>query len=43
MRQQLQNELNVIINCAGNVDFKAALDIAVKINVSGPLNLLKLA
>jgi hypothetical protein len=42
-REELINNVNVIINCAGNVDFNARLDISVKINVTGPLYLLKLA
>jgi alcohol-forming fatty acyl-CoA reductase len=42
-RDELINNVNIIINCAGNVDFNARLDIAMRINVTGPLMLLKLA
>lgn len=33
----------MIINCAGEVELNTRLDKAVKVNVTGPLNLLKLA
>jgi hypothetical protein len=39
----LESQLNIIINCAGSVDFGTRLDQAVRINVTGPLLLLKLA
>ena len=42
-RELMIRELNVIINCAGSTEFGNTLDSAVKINVSGPLKLLKLA
>jgi nucleoside-diphosphate-sugar epimerase len=35
--------LNIIINCAANIELDEKLDIAVRVNVTGPLNLLKLA
>ena len=38
----LQN-LNVIINCAGTVEFDTRLDLATTINVTGPLKLMQLA
>lgn len=36
-------ELNIIVNCGGSTEFDARLDTAVKVNVTGPLQLLKLA
>jgi len=33
----------VVINCAASVDLNVKLDTAVRINVTGPLKLLKLA
>ena len=39
----LTNDVNVIINCAGNVDMDSRLDLSVKTNVKGPLMLLDLA
>lgn len=39
----LERELHVIINCAGTTEFGARLDQAMRINVTGPLELLKLA
>lgn len=38
----LQN-LNIIINSAGNIGFDTRLDIATELHVRGPLLLLKLA
>ena len=42
-RELMIRELNVIINCAGSTELDNSLDTAVKVNVSGPLKLLKLA
>lgn len=42
-RETLTKELHVIINCAGSTEFSTKLDAAVKVNVTGPLLLLKLA
>ncbi len=42
-RDLMIRELNIIINCAGSTEFGNTLDQAVKINVSGPLRLLRLA
>jgi len=42
-RQLLIKELNIIMNCAGNVDMGARLDLSLKVNVSAPLLLLNLA
>lgn len=39
----LTETMNVIINCAGEVDLNPRLDKAIKVNVTAPLNLLKLA
>ncbi len=39
----LIKDLNVIINCAGNVDMGSRLDLALNVNVTGPLMLLNLA
>lgn len=33
----------MIINCAATVDLDAKLDTAIRVNVTGPLKLLKLA
>jgi dTDP-4-dehydrorhamnose reductase len=43
MRTTLTQDLNVIINCAASLDFDAPLDTATRINVTGPLLLMKLA
>ena len=43
MREELRNDLNIIINSAGTVEFGTRLDIATEINVRGPLQLMKLA
>lgn len=37
------NDLNIIIHCAAIVNFHTHLDEALKINVTAPLLLLKLA
>ena len=42
-RELLEKELHVIINCAGTTEFNARLDQAMRINVTGALQLLKLA
>ena len=42
-RELMIRELNIIINCAGSTEFGNSIDSAVKVNVSGPLKLLKLA
>lgn len=34
--------VNILINCAANVELEAKLDMAVRVNVSGPLQLLRL-
>jgi alcohol-forming fatty acyl-CoA reductase len=39
----LYNNLNIIINSAGTVEFDTRLDIATEINVRGPLLLMELA
>ena len=36
-------ELNIVINCAACLDFEQRLDIATRINTTGPLKLLELA
>ena len=43
LRTEITQNLNIIINSAANVDLSASLDISVRLNVSGPLQLLKLA
>ena len=40
---ELKANLNIVINCAAFVDLSAKIDMAVRVNVTGPLNLLKLA
>lgn len=42
-RAELTQTLNIVINCAANIELDEKLDISVKVNVTGPLNLLKLA
>jgi len=42
-RQDLANSLNIIINCAANLDLEARFEISLRANVGGPLKLLKLA
>ena len=39
----LLNEVQVVINCAGVIDFNTRLDQALKINVRGALKLFQLA
>lgn len=39
----LVNEVNIIINSAGNVDMNCRLDLSVKTNVFGALQLMELA
>jgi len=36
-RNELTQNLNIIINCAATVDLDAKLDTAVRVNVTGPL------
>ena len=43
MREDLQGNLNFIVNCASIVEFDVSLDSQVSVNVSGPLQLMKLA
>ena len=43
MRAEITANLNVVINCAASVDLDVKLDSAIRINVTGPLKLLKLA
>lgn len=35
--------MNIVINCAANNEIDQRLDIALKVNVDGPMNLLHLA
>ena len=42
-RSELVQNLNIIINCAATVDLNAKLDTAIRVNVTGPLQLLELA
>lgn len=42
-REMLTSDVNIIINSAGNVDMASRLDLAVKVNVFGALQLLDLA
>jgi len=39
----LVENVNVIINCAGHKEFDTPLEVATKINVTGPLLLMQLA
>ena len=41
--EELKDNLNIIVNCAGTVDFEVRLDIQTDVNVRGPLLLMKLA
>ena len=43
LRQELTQNLNIIINAAASMDFDEQLDVAVRINTTGVLLLLKLA
>jgi len=36
-RNELTQNLNIIINCAATVDLQAKLDTAIRVNVTGPL------
>jgi alcohol-forming fatty acyl-CoA reductase len=36
-KQIFVDELNIIINCAGSVEFNARLDYAINLNVTSPL------
>lgn len=42
-RADLIQSIDILINCAANIDIEEKLDVAVKCNVQGPLYLLKLA
>ena len=42
-RQMLQNEVNIIINCAASVNFDDPIKEALNINYFGTLRLLDLA
>ena len=35
--------MNIVLNCAANVELDTKIDVAVRVNVTGPLLLLKLA
>ena len=43
LRQELTQNLNIIINAAASMDFDEQLDVAIRINTTGSLLLLKLA
>jgi len=43
LRKDLVKDLNIIINCAANLDLEARFEISLRANVGGPLKLLKLA
>ena len=32
-----QQGLNIVINCAATIDMKTSVDMAVRVNVTGPL------
>ena len=36
-RNELTQNLNIIINCAATIDLDVKLDTAVRVNVTGPL------
>ena len=42
-RADLISSLNIVINCAANIELDEKIDISVRVNVTGALNLLKLA
>lgn len=42
-RQELTQNLNIVINCAASVNLADKLDVATKINVTGALRLFELA
>ena len=39
----MSQNLNIVINCAATVDLQEQLDTAIRVNVTGPLSLLRLA
>lgn len=43
LREEITQNLNIIINSAATIELDAKLDTAVRVNVTGPLKLLKLA
>ena len=43
MYDKITNEINIIINVAASVDFIARLDINLRMNAIGPLNVIKFA
>ena len=43
LRSELTQNLNIIINSAATVDLAVNLELAIRINVTGPLKLLQLA
>ena len=43
LRAQLISSIDIIINCAATVNFVEQMDLALRVNVQGPLKLLKLA
>ena len=43
LREIRQQGLNIVINCAATIDMKTSVDMAVRVNVTGPLQLLRLA
>ena len=43
LKNELIENVNVIIHCAATADFNARLDDAVKINVRGPMEVLAFA
>jgi fatty acyl-CoA reductase len=38
--EKLTNEVDIVINNAASVDFNSRVDIALKINAKGPINVL---
>ena len=43
MRDEITQNLNIIINAAASINFDEKLDFAIRLNTTGPLLLLKLA
>lgn len=41
-REELKANVNICINCAAKTEFDQKLDKAVRVHVTGPLQLLKL-
>jgi hypothetical protein len=39
-RADLISSLNIVINCAANIELDEKIDISVRVNVTGALNLL---